>query len=104
MIDEVFVDWSDTNSRDYGKKLVHIKHRLHESPLFSEEALAELIELYPREHYDLHTMTVKQGKHEAETWRDGDIGGRKGAEVIQAIRNGHIWINLRKVMQSRKVW
>lgn len=98
MTDEIFVDWSDTHTRDYGKRLVHIRHRLHESPLFSDEALARLIETYPREHYDLHTMTAHQGHHETATWREGDIGGRSGEEVIEAIRKGHIWINLRKVM------
>jgi hypothetical protein len=31
------------------------------------------------------------------TWREGDIGGVKGAAVIEAIRNGRMWLNLRNV-------
>lgn len=96
MIDEVFVDWTDTHTRDYGKRLVHIHHRLHQSPLFTDAAIERLIETYPREHYDLHTMVP--GEHKRETWREGDIGNRSGREVLEAIRNGQIWLNLRKVM------
>lgn len=98
MSDPIFVDWSAEHSRDWGKRLVHIRHRLHESPLFSDEALARLIENYPREHYDLHTMTDAQGRHDQESWREGDLGDVPGAEVLEAIRGGHIWLNLRKVM------
>jgi len=44
MIDQVFSDWNETHSRDYGKKLVHIHHRLHQSPLFTDAAIERLIE------------------------------------------------------------
>ncbi|MFV2035848.1 MAG: cupin-like domain-containing protein, partial [Halocynthiibacter sp.] len=97
MIDQVFSNWDETHTRDYGKKLVHIQHRLHQSPLFTDAAIERLIENYPREHYDLHTM-VSTG-HKSESWREGDIGDSTGREVMEAIRNGQIWLNLRKVMK-----
>lgn len=98
MTDQIFIDWTDANSRDYGKSIVHVHHRLHDSPLFTDEALARLIEIYPREHYDLHTMTEDAASHNKDSWREGDLGACSGEDVIEAIRHGHIWLNLRKVM------
>lgn len=97
MIDEIFEDWDATHTRGYGRELVRINHRLHQSPLFTDAAIERLIETYPREHYDLHTMTAEG--HNKESWREGDLGQRSGLEVIEAIRSGHIWLNLRKVMK-----
>ena len=97
MIDQVFSDWNDTHTRDYGNTLVHIGHRLHLSPLFTDAAIERLIETYPREHYDLHTMAPSA--HDSTSWREGDIGDSTGREVMEAIRNGQIWLNLRKVMK-----
>ena len=31
------------------------------------------------------------------TWREGDIGGLKGRDVIEAIKQGRMWLNLRNV-------
>ncbi|MHA1546711.1 MAG: hypothetical protein ACTSUY_09855 [Alphaproteobacteria bacterium] len=97
MAEKVFADWTADNIRDYGKELVQIQHNLHKSPLFTDAAIEKLIEECPREHYDLHTM-AKSG-HKAGSWREGDLGGRSGAEVLEAIRTGQIWLNLRKVMK-----
>jgi hypothetical protein len=94
----IFVEWTEEATADWGREVVRLSHRLHESPLFSDAALAGLIEGYPREHYDLHTMTVAKNGHQAESWREGDLGTSSGAEVLDAIRNGNIWLNLRKVM------
>lgn len=91
----VFVDWSDAHRRDWGNKPVLARHSLPENPLFSREALAELIERYPREHYALvHVAEVGSGK---KTWREGEIGDLSGAEVIDWIAAGRLWLNLRNV-------
>jgi len=70
-----------------------ISHRLHKHELFTNEALADLIDRYPREHYSL----VEWGEHDRSRgqWREGDIGGLKGDKVIEAIGKSRVWINLR---------
>jgi hypothetical protein len=98
MTDRIFVDWTGDITARWGRDVVQIGHRLHASPLFTDEALARLIEVYPREHYDLHTMAVAREGHAAESWREGDLGRSTGEEVLDAIKGGHIWLNLRKVM------
>ena len=51
--DRVFTNWDDTHSVLWGQQPIRLAHRVHKSPLFSADTLAELIERYPREHYSL---------------------------------------------------
>ena len=51
--DTVLTHWDETHSSLWGHKPIRIAHNLHKSPLFSMDALAKLIERYPREHYNL---------------------------------------------------
>lgn len=97
--DMVFPNWSEKDSAVWGHQPVKLAHSLHRSPLFTFEALAELIDRYPREHYSL----VHMGGHgDRRFWREGDIGSLKGAEVIEWIRNGRMWLNLRNVRLADK--
>jgi len=77
----------------FGQDLVNIKHRMGDSGLFTDEALARLIDSYPREYYMLTTMTP-QGTR--KVWRNGDKGNLSGAEVLQAIKDGQLWLCLRR--------
>ena len=72
----------------------NLAHTLHQSPLFQMDALASLIDGYPPEHYSLVYMG-EQGQR--RFWREGETGGMKGAEVIDAISKGRMWLNLRNV-------
>jgi hypothetical protein len=86
-------DTEQKNGAKFGTDLVNIPHRMGESGLFTDEALAELIDSYPREYYMLTTMTP-QG--ERQVWRNGDKGNLSGAEVLQAIKEGQLWLCLRR--------
>ena len=91
----ILTNWEDKHARLYGKHLVRLKHRLHLSPLFSDDALARLIETVPREHYHINTMN--QQYHDPESWRDGEIGGASGRDVLRAVQNGSIWVLIQRV-------
>ena len=78
----------------WGHQPLRLGHGLHQSPLFGRERLARLIETYPREHYALIAMG---GAAEAKAWREGDLGGARGEEVLDAIGQGRLWLNLRNV-------
>ena len=79
----------------FGHAPMRLDHSLHRSPLFSLEALAELIERYPRKDYSLVHMG-EQGSAR-KTWREGEIGRLSGDRVIEWIANGRMWLNLRNV-------
>ena len=78
----------------WGQQPLKLVHNLHQSLLFSREALAELIEHYPREHYSLVHMGAQQ---ERRLWREGEINGLSGQEVMDAISIGRMWLNMRNV-------
>ncbi len=81
----------------YGKHEVACKHNFVESGLFTDDKLAELIERYPRAHYNVNTMN-REG--EQRFWCDGEIDGLPGHQVLNAIRNGHIWLSLHQIEKN----
>lgn len=91
---EAILTWDDKHTRLWGNQPIKLQHQLHESPLFSNETLAGLIEAYPREAYSIVHVGERNGKR---IWREGDINGLSGAQVIEAIAAGRMWLNLRTV-------
>jgi hypothetical protein len=94
MSDPIFTNWSPELAQAWGRAPLCAKHRLDRHPLFSFEALAALIERYPRAHYALVHMGAQGGKR---AWREGELGGLSGAHVIEAIKAGRMWLNLRNI-------
>lgn len=97
MSGSIFTNWPPQTADLFGRHIVKLQHCLHESPLFTDEALAALIENYPRKNYDLAFMG-KPGEPR-HLWREGEIGSAKGHDIIDAIKTGRMWINLRRVME-----
>jgi hypothetical protein len=95
MAEPIFTNWTAEHTRNWSKAPLALRHRLHEHPLFSLEALADLISRYPRSCYGLVEMGP-QGS-DRRLWREGEIGRLSGHQVIQAIRAGRMWLNLRKI-------
>ncbi len=90
----IFTDWDRKHGDLWGHQPLRLAHRLHASPLFSRAALADLIDRYPRQHYGLIHMGSTT---ERRFWREGEIGGLSGEQVISAIEQGRMWLNLRQV-------
>jgi hypothetical protein len=90
----IFNGWNEQDRALWGHVPQTLRHCLHTHPLFSREALAELISRYPRANYSLIQMGA-QGS--SRLWREGDIGALSGAQVIDWIAAGRLWINLREV-------
>lgn len=92
----IFTRWSRDDTDNWGRKPLCLNHRLHEHTLFHEDTLADLIDAYPRELYNLVLMGEQGKRH---LWREGEKGDLTGRQVIDAIRGGRFWINLRRVME-----
>ena len=82
----------------WGQEIVELRHNLHESPLFSDDALAALIERVPQQVSPVNTMAAKV--HETTSWTYCDRSGLSGMEVLSAIKTGRLWINLQKLEES----
>lgn len=93
---KIFSGWQESYAALWGHRPVRVEHRLNQAPLFSRDAIAELIDAYPRAQYSLiHMGATGQRRY----WREGEIGGLSGAAVIEAIAKGRMWLNLRNVAQ-----
>ena len=95
MSEPIFTNWKSEHTAKWQTEPLNLRHRLHQHPLFSFEALADLIDGYPREHYALVEMGPQGSPR--RLWREGDLGGMPGRQVIDAIQNGRMWLNLRNV-------
>jgi hypothetical protein len=91
---QILSDWDGAAAARFGKAPLRLAHGLAENPLFSRSTLEALIETYPRQHYGL----VETGRAGGERrWREGDFGRLSGADVLDAIAAGRMWLNLRNL-------
>jgi len=84
----ILTEWQDHYAELFGRHTLCLKHRLHTSPLFSDAALANLLENCDRQDY--HVNLMDKGVR-----REGEFGDLSGKEILKAVRTGDIWINLR---------
>ncbi|HRE19507.1 MAG TPA: hypothetical protein PKW21_00535 [Rhabdaerophilum sp.] len=95
MTNTVFENWNEEMSASWRTRPVLAQHNLDRNPLFSRENLARLIETYPLEHHALVHVSHRADK--TRVWREGEMGGLSGEEVVDAIAAGKLWLNLRNV-------
>ena len=94
MTQHYITEWTRTHRENFRKAPTLWHHRIHESPLFSDEKLIELIEKHPRDLADFCTMN--DGADDMSSWRGGDPGNHSGEQLLAAVRSGRLWINLRE--------
>lgn len=94
----ILADWQPRHTSLFGEHILHLKHRLAESPLFSDAALARLIENTPPAHCYVNTMDRRS--HNPRSRREGSISGLSGLETLEAVKAGNIWINIHKLVET----
>jgi hypothetical protein len=82
----------------WGRHALRLSHRLDDTGLFTDSALAELICDYPRSHYDLIRM-APQGTGNLAEWVEGDLGSARPEHVLRAITEGRMWLHLRRTQE-----
>lgn len=92
MPDQIITDWQPHYPKLWGNQPLRLAHSLANSPLFTDEALAALIDASPREAYHVNYSQKTPGNPPKR--REGEIKGLSGAEVIETVKNGNIWVNL----------
>ena len=95
-MEQPIITWQPAEvARMFGHQPIRMEHRLHTHPLFSRDALADLIERYPEDKYLLVHMGPQGNPR--KLWREGKIGKMSGHAVIDAIEEGRLWLNLKHV-------
>ncbi len=92
----IFRNWTDEHKENFRKKTCLIDHKLSETGLFTDAALAELLDNHPRSMLDVCTLS-DHDTYQAK-FRSGDARGVDGATLIEAARSGNIWMNVREAM------
>ncbi len=88
----IITDWQPHHAELFGRHSLALNHNLAASGLFTDAALARLVERSPREAYHVNYSQKTPGNPDRR--REGEIAGLSGAEVLEVIRNGNIWLNL----------
>lgn len=86
----IFEDFDGRAAELWGAQPLRLRHTLSELDLFSDASLAELVEHLPTSHLQINTADAVG----ANTWSACTRGGRTGAEVLEAVRGGRLWINM----------
>jgi hypothetical protein len=91
-------EWRPGQAQDFGRKPLALRHRLADSPLFSDAALETLIEATPRVRF--HVNTIEREETDSRKWREGDMVGLSGRDVMAAVARGNIWVHLQRVQET----
>ena len=102
MAEPVLIDWNDEKRAEFRNGVMTARHRLHLAPEFTDLALAALLKRHPRELCDFCTMGDDPA--DRDSWRAGDPGAASGQELLEAVRQGKLWINLREAMNTDPVY
>jgi hypothetical protein len=91
----VITRWTPEQVSGFTRDNLSFQHDLHERPLFSDDGLAEILDLYPRDK--LGVFTMGDDPVAWRTWRRGIAKDLSGAQLVEAVKKGRIWLNLRAV-------
>ena len=94
--DRLVEPWTPAQRADHREGIVTFRHGLPETGLFTDESLARMIDAHPRAMLDV--LTMRRDPPPNERWIAGDPGDLSGADLIEAVRRGSLWISLRAGM------
>ena len=97
------INWTPDKQRAFTKENLLFTHNIADSELFSEEALIALIDRYPRDSVEVFTMGYDQTVF--GEWYLGRKTAKDGTELdgralMEAVKHGRLWLNLRRVNHS----
>ncbi|CAN5262380.1 hypothetical protein BH11PSE2_BH11PSE2_18380 [soil metagenome] len=90
------VEWTLDDPRRFRDEIVRFNHRIADSGLFSDEALAELLDDYPRDNVTICTMQPNPAPD--VRWIAGEAKDVSGKDLMTAVRAGALWVSPRNVM------
>lgn len=89
---------SDAVKADFGHRPLVAAHNLHQHELFTDEALIELLDHFPREN--LYALTMGTDPTRSDENRLAVHDGLSGAELLRAVKNGRLWLNITRVNRA----
>jgi hypothetical protein len=96
MPSSLLVNWSKQDFNTVERGVLVARHGLADSPLFTDEAIVEIIDRHPVEDLSINTMGADPNVFD---WREGDRNGVPADRLLELVRNGQLWINCRKLLK-----
>ena len=90
--------WTEAHSAQFQKDIMTFDHGLGDTGLFTDDALALLLEKHPSNLLDVCTRGKANDAKYPNKLRTGDFRDCSGADLIAAAKEGWIWINMREAM------
>ncbi len=90
--------WDDAHSKGKKPGVITFDHGLNETGMFSDDALAHLLDTHPTDLVDVRTRSREDHPEFPDMLRTGDFRDVSGKDLIAAAQDGWIWINMRQVM------
>lgn len=95
-MDRIMRPLAEGQAIEAGRQITRFNHRLAETGLFTDEALAKLFDRFPREEVTICTM--RENPPPEERWIAGEARRLSGAELVYAAKHGKLWISPRSAM------
>lgn len=95
MTNNLLKNWTNDEYLSLEKAVILANHGFGDTGLFSDENLGKLIDNHPCEHLTISTMGNDPTKFE---WIEGDRNGASGQEILELVKQGRLWLNLRNVL------
>ena len=92
--DSCLVDWTQEQFDALEQGVLLARHRLHESGLFTDDALADLIDAQPEGYLTIAAMGTDENKFE---WMTGERGDLSARELLRAVREHRFWLNVIRI-------
>lgn len=92
---DTLLNWTPELARRFTRDNLLFDHNLHNSDLFADEALIGLIDRFPREGVEVFTMGYDPAR--SGQWFFGRRGNLDGRALLEGVKAGRLWLNLRKV-------
>ncbi len=95
------IHWSSNEYRQFGLAPQISEHDYHKMPMFQKNNLIDLLDNYPREHLQAHSMGTDPQNY--KEWIQVDIAPESsGADIWRAVEHGRIWLNLVHIERNRR--
>lgn len=96
MTERILPPLSDDQKKIARKGILRFNHRLEDTGLFTDKALARLLDEHPRDELTICTMPPNPPAD--QPWIAGEAGNLSGAELVEAARKGALWVSPRSAM------
>jgi hypothetical protein len=95
MSQRLLPDWTSQQYQALENDVLLAPHQLHKSGLFDDDNLIRMLDRHPLKDLGINTMGYS---HTTFEWREGDRNDVPSDVLLDLVRRGRLWINLRKVL------